>query len=495
MRYATMTAATAARLIHHGECVGLSGFSTAGAPKSLPTAIAEYAREEHAAGRPYRLDIMGGANISTLVEGVMAEAGAINHFMPYQGSPETRKAANEHTMEYVDSHLSLMAQQMRYGHLPRPTTAIIEVCDVTDDGELTLTTGVGNSPTYCLLADRIILELNTFHRKELRELHDIFIPEPPPNRGPIPLLSPKNRIGSCTIKVDPAKIVAVVPTHTPDHIPPFRESDALTDKIGKHIVRFLEEEYLQGRIAKGFYPLQSGVGNVANAALRALSGSLVIPPVTMYTEVLQDAVVKLMKEGRCTFASSCSLTVSDQTLQEIYDNFEFFREKIVLRPQEISNNPELARRFGLISMNTAVEIDLFGNVNSTHLFGNKVLNGVGGSADYSRSAAYTIFMTPSTAKGGAISSIVPMVSHTDQTEHDVTAIVTEYGVADLRYKSPREKAKEIIEHCAHPDYRPLLQEYLSLTPQGHTPLNLSKAFAMHLAFLEQGDMRKASFRD
>ena len=79
-------------------------------------------------------------------------------------------------------------------------------------------------------------------------------------------------------------------------------------------------------------------------------------------------------------------------------NIDEYRKKIILRPQEISNNPGIARRIGVIAMNTAIEFDIFGNVNSTHIMGSKMMNGVGGSGDFARSAYLTIFCTNSVAK-------------------------------------------------------------------------------------------------
>ena len=92
---------------------------------------------------------------------------------------------------------------------------------------------------------------------------------------------------------------------------------------------------------------------------------------------------------------------------------------------------------------------------------------------------------------GAISTIVPLVAHLDHSEHSVNVVVTEYGVADLRCKDPSQRAHEIITKCAHPAYHDLLLKYLGDTQKGHAPQNLSKAFALHQAFIEQGDMRKA----
>jgi acyl-CoA hydrolase len=168
-----------------------------------------------------------------------------------------------------------------------------------------------------------------------------------------------------------------------------------------------------------------------------------------------------------------------------------WRDKFVIRQMEISNSAGLARRLGIIAMNTALEMDIFGNVNSTHVMGTKMMNGIGGSGDFTRNAFLPIFMTPSTAKGGAISSIVPMVTHVDHTEHDTMVFVTEQGLADVRGMGPERRAREIIEKCAHPDYRPLLLDYLEeglRNGSRHTPVTLGRAFEFHKRFLETGSM-------
>ncbi len=182
-------------------------------------------------------------------------------------------------------------------------------------------------------------------------------------------------------------------------------------------------------------------------------------------------------------------------MKKFKDNIEEYKKTIILRPQEISNNPEVSRRLGIVAMNTAIEVDIYGHVNSTHIMGTRMMNGIGGSGDFARSAYMSIFMTTSTAKGGAISSIVPMCSHIDHPEHDVCVIVTEQGVADLRNKSPRERAVEIINNCAHPDYKLLLMDYfersMKACPAGkcHSPHMLSEALSWHDKFNKTGSMK------
>ncbi len=486
-----MTADEAAALVCDGDVVGFSGFTPAGAPKVVPEAIARRAEAEHAAGRNFKIGMYTGASTGDMLDGALARANAVLFRTPYQSSKDLRTRINAQEAHYFDMHLSHEAQELRYGFLPKPKFAIVEACDLTADGEIVPTSGVGILPTICRLADYIIVELNTTTPKELRGIHDIYEPLDPPMRKAIPVYSVSDRCGDVCVKVDPKKIVAVVESNIPNGSGKFAPMDDVTEKIGENVAHFLAAEIKAGRIPASFLPIQSGVGNIANAVLASLGENPDIPAFTMYTEVIQDAVIGLMKEGHVKFASGCSLTVSQPVLEEVYKNLDFFRQRIVLRPQEISNNPEVARRLGLITINTALEADIFGNINSTHVLGTKMMNGIGGSCDFTRNAYISIFTTPSTAKEGKISSIVPMVSHLDQSEHSVKVLITEYGVADLRGKSPIQRAHCIIDNCVHPDYRDMLRRYLESAPKAHTPMNIYTCFEMHKAFAETGDMHNA----
>ena len=390
-------------------------------------------------------------------------------------------------------HLSELAQSLRYGFLGKVDVAIVEAAEVTEDGEIIPTEGVGIVPTVCRLADKILIELNRFHPKEIRGMHDIYEPADPPMRREIPIYQPSDRIGKPYVKVDPKKIVGIVETKNEPDGSTFAPLDDVTLAIGRNVSNFLVNEMKAGRIPASFLPLQSGVGNVANAVLGCMGENKEIPAFNIYTEVIQDAVIKLMEEGRVMFASGCSLSVSKEALKEIYSRLDFFKDKLLLRPEEISNNPELVRRMGLITINTALEADIFGNINSTHVLGTKMMNGIGGSGDFTRSAYLSIFTTPSTAKDGKISAFVPMVSHLDHSEHSVKIMISEYGVADLRGKSPIQRAHEIIDNCVHPDYRPLLNDYLNMGIKGHTPQNLDCCFAFHKEFAKSGDMRNVKW--
>jgi len=487
-----MSAEEAARLIKNGDNVGFSGFTHAGCPKVVPGEIAKIAEEEHAKGNPFKINVYTGASTGDKLDGVLTRAKAINFRTPYQTNKSIREAINAGEIKFCDLHLSTLAQDIRYGYYGQIDAAIIEACDVTEDGEIVPTCGVGISPTVARLAKYVIVELNRWNPKEMRGMHDIVEPVDPPHRQDLHIFGVRDRIGQEYIKVDPAKII-VVETNVENEGGGFAPVDEVTAKIGENVANFFVNEMKEGRMPKTFLPVQSGVGNIANAVLEAMGNSKDIPDFEVYTEVIQDAVIGLMQSGRVKFASGCSLTVSNPCVENIYSNLDFFKERIILRPSEYSNNPEMIRRLGVIAINTAIEADIFGNINSTHVMGTKMMNGIGGSGDFTRGAYVSIFVTPSTAKDGKISSIVPAVAHEDHSEHSVKIIISEYGVADLRGKCPRDRALEIINKCAHPDYRPLLLEYLENGPKGQTPMDIYNCFAFHKAFMETGDMKNVKW--
>lgn len=488
-----MTAEEAAALIKNGNNVGCSGFTHAGCPKVVPGAIAKHAEAEHAKGNPFKINLFTGASTGDKLDGELARAKAIDFRAPYQTNKSIREAINNGEIRFCDLHLSTMAQDIRYGFFGNIDVAIIEACDVTEDGEIIPTCGVGISPTVCRLAKTVIVELNSWNPKGMRGMHDIYEPKDPPYREDMPIKSVRDRVGTPYLKVDPSKIV-VVECNVPNEGGGFAPVDEVTTKIGDNVANFFITEMKEGRMPKTFLPVQSGVGNIANAVLGAMGNSKEIPDFEVYTEVIQDAVIDLMESGRVTFASGCSLTVSNPCIEKIYANLDFFKERVVLRPSELSNNPEVVRRLGVIAINTALEADIFGNINSTHVVGTKMMNGIGGSGDFTRSAFVSIFVTPSIGKDGKISNIVPMVSHTDHTEHSVNILITEYGVADLRGKAPHERAETIINNCVHPEYQPLLREYLANGAKGQTPVDLKNAFSFHEAFMQTGDMRNAELK-
>ena len=493
-----MTPAEAAALIKNGENIALSGFTPSGAAKAVTKELAKIAEAEHAAGREFQVGIFTGASTGQSTDGDLANAQAIRYRAPYTTNPDFRKHVNMGEIAYNDIHLSQMAQELRYGFMGQVDWAILEVCDFEECGDTCrayLTSAGGISPTAARLAKHVILEHNTFHSTGAKLLHDVYELQDPPLRQPIPLTGVGDRIGKPYVEIDAKKIVGVVECHIPDEARAFKDLDPVTTQIGMNVAEFLVADMHRGIIPQSFLPLQSGVGSTANAILAALSQDKNVPDFNIFTEVLQDAVVDMMLEGRVKDASACSLTVTNESLMKVYDNIDYFKNHLTLRQSEISNSPELIRRLGVIAINTALEVDIYGNANSTHISGTKMMNGIGGSGDFERNAYISIFTCPSVAKGGLISSVVPFVSHQDHSEHDVNIIVTEQGVADLRGKSPMQRAECIIENCAHPDYRQLLWDYLKIAKGGHTKHCLPAAFAMHDTLGRKGDMRLTDYAE
>ena len=491
MSYRIITAQEAATYINDGDGVGISGFTLSGTPKTVLPEVAKRAEEAHAAGKPFKINLYTGASTGDSIDGMLARAKAINFRAPFISNPVVREAINGNEITYNDLHLSLMAQDLRYGYLGKVNVAILEAVDITPDGKVYLTTAGGIGQTVANLADRIIIERNTFHNTI--GLHDVYEPQDPPYRTEIPIYKASDRIGKPYVQVDPKKVVGIVEVCLPNEQVVFKELDPVTRKIGENVVNFILSDMKRGVIPATGLPIQSGIGNVANAVLKALEDCNELPPLDLYSEVLQDSVIDLMEAGRVNAGSTCSLSLSQECLQHVYDNLDFFRDRLILRPSEISNHPEVIRRLGLIAMNTAITVDLTGCVNSSHLWGTRIMNGIGGSGDFARNAFVSIFSCPSTQKGGTVSSIVPMVTHVDHTEHDVRVVVTEWGVADLRGKGPDERARLLIENCAHPEYRNYLWDYLKISNKKHLSHNLAATFAMHTAYEREGDMRKVDW--
>ena len=483
-----ITAEEAASHIQDGAMVALSGFANAGTAKVVPRAIARRAREIHSAGQSYKIRLLTGSSSGNDIDEELAQAQALSWRAPYQSAPALRAQINRQEVQYIDMHLSHAPQTLLAGFFGKLDYAIIEATDVTRDGRVYLTTSIGASPTYLKYADRVFIEINDYHSKRLPEMADIALLSPPPRLDPIPIYEPLTKIGYPYATVDPKKIIGIIESNEPDRIEPFAVLDWKAKSIADNVVRFLFGEMMSGRIPPEYLPFQAGVGNLANSIMAALGSNPYIPPFRMYSVTFQDSLVELMEKGKLLGASASSLTVTADTLEHICSNMDFFAPRIVLRPQEISDDAGIVRRLGVIAINPAIEVDIYGNVNSSHLFGTDIMNGIGGSGEFTRNSYLSIIACPSTVLGGRISCIVPMSPHIDSNEHSVQVIVTEQGFADLRGVGPMQRAKRIIDNCAHPAYRDYLHAYIRESDCGHIRHNLRKAYELHRNFIEHGKM-------
>jgi succinyl-CoA:acetate CoA-transferase len=486
-----VSAEDAAAVIPSGVNVGMSGFTGAGYPKAVPLALAKRIDAANQRGENFRLGVWTGASTAPELDGVLSKVDGIEMRLPYQSDPVCRDRINSGKLQYLDIHLSHVAQFVWFGFLGHLDVALVEVSGILEDGRLIPSSSVGNNKTWLDVADRVILEVNAWQSPHLEGMHDIYYGTAlPPHRKPIPLTSPNDRIGEPYFRCDPKKVIAIVETSAADRNTPFSPPDEASRRIAGHIIEFLQAEVRRGRLPPSLLPLQSGVGNIANAVLEGLNEGP-FEGLTSYTEVLQDGMLAMLASGKLVSASCTAFSLSPEALTELQRDLPRYKDRIVLRPQEISNHPEVIRRLGVISMNGMLEADVYGNVNSTHVMGTQIMNGIGGSGDFARNAYLSIFMAPSLAKKGAISTIVPMVSHVDHTEHDVQILVTEQGLADLRGLSPTQRSAVIVERCVHPDYRPALVDYLRRardTSKGHTPHLLDEALSWHARYVRSGHM-------
>jgi len=488
-----MSAEAAARLIAPGSTVGLSGFTGSGYPKAVPLALAARIEAEHAAGRPFKLRVWTGASTGPELDGALARADGIEFRLPYNSDPVARDRINRGEMEYFDMHLSQVAPVAWQGFLGPLDTAVIEIAGIRADGALVPSSSVGNNKTWLDRAGQVILEVNRWQNPALQGMHDIYYGTAlPPHRLPIPLIRPDDRIGESAFRCDPDRIVAIVETESADRNVAFPPPAATDLAMAGHLIEFLEHEVKKGRLPPELLPLQSGVGNTANAVMAGLMDAP-FDNLSAYTEVIQDGMLALIESGKLRVASATAFSLSPEAAHDLNQRMDLFHDRIILRPQEISNHPELIRRLGCIAMNGMIEADIYGNVNSTHIMGSRIQNGIGGSGDFARNAYLSIFMAASTAKGGAISTIVPHASRVDHINQDVQVIVTEQGLADLRGLSPKQRAVAIIANCAHPDFRPQLADYYRRALDGaygqQTPTLLNEALSWHQRFIDTGSMR------
>ncbi len=477
----------AALLIKDGMTVGMSGFTRAGEAKAVPLALAERARRE-----PMKITLMTGASLGNDLDKTFAEVHLLSRRIPFQADPALRKAINAGEVMFVDQHLSETVELLRTRQISPVDVAVVEAVAITQHGGIVPTTSVGNSASFAILAEKVIVEINLTQPLMLEGLHDIYIPTHRPTRDPVPVILPESRVGVPFIPIDPAKIAAIVVTSKSDSSSTVLPPDDETRAIAGHLTEFFLHEVKKGRLTEKLMPLQAGIGTIANAVMH---GFIDTPfhGLKMYSEVLQDSTFDLFDAGKLDFASGSSITLSADKYKQVLADLHRYKPHLVLRPQEISNHPEVVRRLGIIGINTALEFDIYGNVNSTHVGGTHMMNGIGGSGDFARNAYLSVFVTKSTAKDGRISSVVPMVSHVDHTEHDTDVMVTEIGLADLRGLAPRERAQAILKNCVHPDYRDTLGDYLTRATArgGHTPHILEEALSWHVALRDQGRMPSA----
>ncbi|KAM9956080.1 hypothetical protein ACTFIW_005934 [Dictyostelium discoideum] len=490
----------------NGHYVSMGGFAGTGYPKVVPIALADHVEKNGLQGK-LKMNLFVGASVGPETEDRWAMLDMIDKRYPHQNGHHIRNGINSGRIRFADQHLSTFASDLLAGYytLDKPhgskrtmDIAIIEATEITEDGCIVPGASVGITPEILQMADKIIIEINT-SLPSFKGLHDMVKIALPPFSKPYQITRVDDRIGLEAFPVDPEKIIAIVESQLPDNTSVGAPEDETSSAIANNIVQFFIHEIEQGRFPKNLLPLQSGIGSIANAVIGGLSKGP-FDNLSVWTEVIQDTFLDFFDNGKLKFASATSLRFSPPGFNRLFNNWDNYKSKIILRNQAISNAAELISRVGCIALNTPCEVDIYGHVNSTNTMGSKMLNGLGGSGEFLRNSRISIVHTPSTrptkTDPHGISCIVPFASHIDHTEHDIDIIVTEQGLADIRGLAPYERAKVIIQNCAHPIYKPILMEYLETSRQiclknhmGHEPHQLDKAFKFYTNLSEKGTMK------
>ncbi len=458
----TVSAEEAADHVPDDGTVGMS--SLGGGPKEVP---------KHVGSPDGELTLLGTADTGIVADYSLIDEVELRY--PFAVWQPVKDAINEGRMAFVDSHLSHVPEEVRQRYFGDVDVAVVEAVAVGEDWLIPSTT-VGATPTYVEAADRVVVEVNHGQPLALQRFHDVYRSRRDEH---LPLESPGERLGGPKIEFPADELAAVVETDAEPPGYPFRDLKPEEEEIVEQFGEFVEDEVERNPLLEDFVSFEVGVGSLGDAVSRSLAdvefGDL---DVHLYSEVLQDGVLDLLDDGVLKEASAMSMVLSEDGKQQVFDDIERYAEDVVLRPLSVSNDADAIRRFHVVAVNAAVEVDIYGNVNSSHVRGSTLLQGIGGSADFSRHSLVSVFVLSSTVKDGEISTIVPMATHVDHTEHDVDVVVTEHGVADVRGLPPRERAEAIIDKCAHPDYRDRLRRYVEDAEEGggHVPHDLAESF-------------------
>lgn len=486
LRGRVMPAAEAASHIKNGMTVAMGGYTSCGYPKVISAELV--ARKQ--GGEDLSLTLVTGSMVGPEIHEAMGEAGLISRFTPLMTSKALAKQANAGEVHYIEQQMSKMPRLMRGGAFGAINVAVVEAIAVTREGHIVPSNSGGAAPNFLQLAEKIIIELNTAQPEELAGLHDIYLCEPPPNAKPIPLMRAGHRIGTPHMAVDPDKIVGIVASDALDTVPENKGKGTMREITG-NLLSFLEIESRRN-MNGGLLPVQTGFGNLTNAIVGALGESNFRDIEFFCGGVVADHL-DLMMAGKTRAISTGSLQMGAYAIDLLRNNPELFHEQVVIRSMDVANNGEAIARLGVIALNSGIEVDVYGNVNASHIMGNRVVNGLGGGANFAQNSSLSIVLMPAVTKGGDISSVVPMVSHHDITEHDVDVVITEHGVADLRGLDDIERAGAVIANCADPSYRDMLARYLGGAVKhygGHHPVALDEALSWHRRLRDTGSMRE-----
>lgn len=467
LRNKITTAKEAAQIFKDGMVVATSGTALSGYPREVFGAL----RERIKNGDSLRIDLLCAGPLGPEIEDALAEVGGIRKRIGTVGSKLLRQAINRGEVGFLEGKTGKVCQYARRGYYGRIDVAVVEAAGINEKGQIIPATCVYDAPDWLDLASSAIIEINLRRPLGVEGLHDIYYPEP---GRCIPLNHPLERIGSPYISLDPGKIKHIIFSDRDDRdVPAFPPGERVL-QIAENIGKFLRREREQrGELP----PLEVGIGDVLNGVLSSLTRSD-LSSLIFYQAVVTDPLLDLIDAGKVKGVSCSSLRFSASALNRFFSRLEHYRPYFIFRPVTLTNSAEMLSRFGVLAINSGLEADIQGQINSSHSKGSQLIGGIAGSYDFARNSSISIFALPSTIQQGKVSSIVPQVSHVDHTEHEVDVLITEHGIADLRALEPYERAERIIEQCADPIFRGSLRTYVekAKTHPGRIPILLQDEF-------------------
>lgn len=460
------------KFVAGSKAIAISGMTGTGYPKVVPRAMSEYVERT---GEKFDVVVYGAGTVGVDLEEHLSRIGIRRRFPIGASAEVTRKLVNSREFEAYDMWLTEYSRWLRDDVLTRRFSgidiAIVEATGVTEEG-LVLGTSVDASPVFIEKARGVIVELSLV-KPYMLGLHDIYVPK---INEVIPVRSVLDRIGDRVVKIPKSKVMAVVPSTIDDQRGAYSPGGDIDRRVVENIVDFLSKEASEDpNLRTDYVTLQPAAGPIASLLadrIHEIGFSL-----SIWGEIASVRWLKTLSGNVKAISGSAIYTLpGDERLrEEFYENIDEFKDRVVLRPQAISNSPEIISRFYHINVQQAIEVDVYGQVNITYI-GDRFIVGVGGSGDHAKASYITIVALPSIT-GSGLPRVVPLVYHVDLVDHDVDIIVTDQGWADLRGLSPLEKARAIIEECAHPSYKDMLWDYLETVVKktGHRPVDLRKA--------------------
>ena len=443
------------KVLKHAKTIAFGGMGGQSVPKIIPGIIGENSESFT------DLTLYTGGGTTKSFEEKISKAGIGRRFY-YLSDLESRSAVNAGKILIMDYSVSKYSRLLNSNPATKIDVAVFEATSIEKDG-VVLSLSVDSTPSLVDASKKVIIELN-MKKPNLNGLHDIYTAK---DGEIIPLTKTSQRIGSRYLKIAPKKIGAIIYSNEDEgNASSYGSAPLEISEISNNVWEVLRDHIK----FRNSMPLQVGAGSVASS----LVDNSPFDKLKIWCEIAPTKWADYLDSKIAAISASALYNIpgDENYTRKFLDHYNEYTGKVVLRPNNITNSPELISRLGVIVIQQAVEIDIFGAVNVSHINGN-IHNGVGGSIDFCSNGKYVVVVLPSTANKGRKSRIVPMSNCIDVPRYMVDFVVTEIGITDLRWKDPRERAISIINNCAHPKFRDLLLKYYNSIEPSHMPFDLN----------------------